>query len=202
MHTIRIKIIGFIAVLFAAVLPVCADVAPDPGYTRVSSNLVLESDADLSAYRFFLESHIDVEEVTVASGAQTKIDAAGRGGAARIAKLVAIPRPEVGNVTAEEIENGIKQKRFPGAIVLLSHDFQATIPEWEKGGWTDTLYRIEISNGELSAKHIAGGRPSGTRLTYSFWQAVLPVAAAGVLLAVGIAIAGLWLRRRRRLKVV
>jgi hypothetical protein len=179
-----------------------ADVAPDPGYARVPANLVLESDADLSGYRFFLESAMDVEEVRVSSGAPTVIEASGRGGAARYAKLIAVPSSDMrqlsGDLSAELIGSMIREKRFPNAVVLLSHSFQATVPQWEKEGWADPVYRIAFDEGgKISATPIAGGRPSGTRLTYSVWRFVWPVAVAGLLLAAGIAVTGVWLFRRR-----
>ena len=194
------------AVLLAVATPALADVAPDPGYTRVSANLVLESDAELSGYRFFLESASDVEEVKVNSGGPTRIDAAGHAGAARYAKLVAVPLKDMaqisGDLSGALLESMIREKRFPNAVVLLSHNFLATIPESEKEGWTDPVYRIVVADGSISATPVAGGRPSGDRFTYSVWSFVWPVGVAGLLLALGIAVTGLWLVRRRGTKVV
>lgn len=191
-----------IAVMLAGASSTFADVAPDPGYTRISSNLVLESDADLTGYRFFLDSPAGVEETKINSGSPTRIEAAGRGGAARHARLIAIPAVEITQRDPAEIEQAIRQKKFPGARELVSHNFQVTIPEWEKEGWTDPVYRVTVQGNEISATPVAGGRPEGTRLTYSVWRFVWPVAVAGFLLALGIAVLGIWLLRGRRKEVL
>lgn len=191
-----------IVAMLAAASASFADVAPDPGYTRVSSNLVLESDTDLSGFRFFLESPAGVEETKVNSGTPTRIDAAGRGGAARYAKLIAVPAVEITQRDAEEIARAIRQKRYPGAKELISHNFQVTIPEREKDTLTDPVYRVTVDGGQISATPVAVERPEGTRLTYSIWQLVWPVAIAGSLLAGGVAVMGVWLLRRRSEKAV
>lgn len=179
-----------------------ADVAPDPGYARVPADLVLESDADLSGYRFFLESAMDVEEVRIASGSPTLIDASGRAGAARYAKLIAVPVRDMshisGDLSGDLLESMIRGKRFSNAVVLLSHGFQATVPEWEKDGWMAPVYRIQVADGKISATPISGGRPSGARLTYSIWRFAWPAAAISLLLAAAFAVTGVWLLRRRR----
>ena len=193
-------------VLLSLATAASADIAPDPGYTRVSSGLVLESAADLSGFRFFLVSAMDVEEVRIAPGAPTRIEASGRGGAARYAKLIAVPLSDTGQISGDLsgplLESMIREKRFPNAVELLSHNFQPTVPEWEKGGWSDPVYRISIDDGKLSATQVAGGRPSGAQLTYSILQFAWPAAAAGFLLACAIAVMGVWLFRRRRAKIV
>ena len=176
-----------------------ADVAPDPGYTRVSANLILESDADLSAYRFFLESPMRVDEVKINSGGPTLIEAAGRGGAAQFGRLIAVPVSETnsisGDLSGPLLESFIREKRFPNAKELLSHNFQATIPIVEKASWQDPVYRISIADGVISASPVSGGSSGNAKLTYSVWQFVWPVAVAGLLLAAGIAVMGVWLIR-------
>lgn len=182
-----------IAALYSAA---AADVAPDPGFANVSANLILESDSDLSAYRFFLESALDVEEIKVNSGAPTMIEAAGHGGSARYAKLIAIRTKDINGIPTGQLETKIRKKEFPNAVEILSHSFQVTVPIAEKSGWEDPVYRISTSDGEITATPISGGRVSPGKLTYSIWQFVWPVAVAAILLAAAVAITGVWIIRR------
>lgn len=182
---------------------VFADVAPDPGYTNVPADLTLEAVGDLSAYRFFLESPMGVEEVKLNSSSTTIIEAAGRGGAARYVKLIAVPVSDMtlsGELTPSLLENLIRRKQFPNARETLSHNFQATIPVFEKPVWTPPVYRLTIEAGvvtatKLEVKPVVGG--SGR----SLMMFAIPVVITGVLIAMGIAIIGIWLFRRSRKKV-
>lgn len=181
---------------------VLADVAPDPGYTNVSADLVLETDGDLSAYRFFIESPLKIEEIRVLSGAATRIEADGRVGAAKVGKLIAVPAADMrtisGDLSGALLDSMIRENRFPNAKVLLSHYFQATIRASERSSWSDPVYRVREEGGQIYAEPIAVAGPSGGRLTYSVWQFVWPVSVAATLLAIGLTIAGLWLLRRKK----
>lgn len=176
-----------------------ADVAPDPGYTNVSADLILESAVDLSAYRFFLESPMAVEEVKLDVGSPTVISASGRGGAERYGKLIAVPVGDItisGDLSGGLLEGLVRQKRFPNARELLSHSFQATISIVEKPIWKPPVYWLAIENGSVTATKVSGGKVGGWALRYA-----IPVIAGGVLIAVGIAIIGILLFRRSRRKV-
>jgi hypothetical protein len=179
-----------------------ADVAPDPGYTNVLADLRLESASDLSAYRFFLESPMAVEEVKLNAGSPiTVISAGGRGGAARYGKLIAVPLTDMtisGDLSGALLDSMIREKRFPNAKVLLSHSFQATIPVIEKPLWNPPVYRLSVENGDISATKLAVVPMVGGR---SLMMYAIPVVTAGVLIAIGIAIIGIWLFRRSRRKV-
>lgn len=174
-----------------------ADVAPDPGYVRREVSLIIESDSDLTGYRFLLSSPAGLEEITVLSGSPTIIRASGRSGTARYGELWAVPNAETGEVTVEQMKDVPWQKYGPNAKHLLSHNFQTFIPESEKLNWQDPVYRISVEDGVVSATPIAGGSPGGRRMTYSIWQFVGPVAVAGLLLAAGLAVTGISLFRRR-----
>lgn len=175
------------------------DVPPDPGYTSVSADLTLETASDLSAYRFFLESPMSVEEVKLIAGSPTVIPAAGRGGAARRANLIAVPVADMsvisGDISGGTLEDFIRSKRFPNARELFSHDFQTTISIFEKPIWKAPTYQLSLESGVVTVAKAKGGT-SGSLLVY-----VMPVVAVSVLIAVGIAIIGLWLFRRSRKKV-
>jgi hypothetical protein len=183
-------------------MPVVADVPPDPGYVRQSANLVLETDADLSGYRFFLESPMKVEEIKIVKGTPTVIDASGRAGAMRFGRLFALPAGEVeqfkDRLTEEEFRKALTEKKLFTATQLLSHNFQTTIPEG--ANWQDPGYRIE-KDGEtgLKARLIAGGAQKVsfgiTTVSRSLTTAGIAI-IAGILLMCGITILGIWYFRR------
>jgi len=180
-----------------------ADVAPDAGFTNVPADLVLITSADLSGYRFFLESPMSVEEVKLNAGSTTVIAATGRGGAARYAKLIAVPVSDMtisGDLSGGLLDDLIRRKRFPNARELLSHNFQATITIIEKPVWKPPVYSLTIENGVVIATKpevvtVVGG--SGR----SLMMYAIPVVIGGVLITIAIAIIGIFLFRRSRKRV-
>jgi hypothetical protein len=193
---IRVRSIFFALLVFTT--SALADVPPDARFTNISADLILETNADLSAYRFFLDSPMRVEEVKISSGSPTRIDAAGRAGAAKFAKLIAVPISDMtisGELTPALLENLIRRKAFANAHEVLSHNFQTTVSVIEKPVWKPPVYLLSIENGSVTAKKVletSGGSP----LVY-----VIPTAIVGVLITIGIAIIGIWLFRRSRRKV-
>ena len=145
-----------------------ADIPPDVGYTRVKASLTLETNDDLSNYRFFLESPLGIEELKISKDETTNVDANRRIGAARVATLWAIPRKSVGKdfgVSAPEKLDGmrvpLREGRMNGAVNLLSHSFLATIRDGEKANWKDPVYRIEMSPAKgIVAILVSGGEKS------------------------------------------
>jgi hypothetical protein len=193
---IRAKNILVALLIFA--VPAWADVPPDPGFTNVSADLIIETAADLSAFRFFLESPNRVEEIKVSSSSLTRIDAAGRAGVAKVAKLIAVPISDItisSELTPSLLENLIRRKTFANARELLSHNFQTTVSVVEKPVWKPPVYRLSLENGVVTATKVSEG--SGSSLLFY----AIPVVIVGVLIAIGIAIIGLWLFRRSRKKV-
>lgn len=191
------------SLLLILVTAVFADVAPDPGYTSVPADLTLEAVGDLSGYRFFLESPMSVEEVKLNAGSTTIIESTGRGGAARYVKLIAVPVSDMtisGELTPSLLQDLIRRKQFPNAREILSHNFQATISVLEKPVWTPPVYRIAIENGAVTATKL-GVVPVVGGSGRSLMMYAIPVVIAGVLIAIGIAIIGVWLFRRSRKKV-
>ena len=177
-----------------------ADVAPDPGYTNVPADLVLKCEGNLAAYRFFLESPADVEEVEMTADSTTVIRAEGRGGARRYAKLIAIPREDFNSISGDLsgglLEDLIRRKSFPNATELISHNFQTTIPLYEKPLWSSPFYYVSASNGVITAQKPIDGLDRSQVSRMLFFGGI-----AGVLIAVGIAIIGIWLFRRSRREV-
>lgn len=187
-----------IFVLLVAVTSLYADVPPDPGYVRQSVDLILESDTDLSGYRFFLESPMKVEEIDISSGGTTTIGSTGRAGAMRIGKLIAVPVNDMaqisGDLSGPLLENFIREKKFPNAKQLLSHDFQATIPESSRSIWKPPVYRLSISDGSIAAIQIGGGfSGKGSKVGSEY---VFPVAIGAALFTVAFSILIVFLIRR------
>jgi len=175
-----------------------ADVAPDPGYTNISADLIIETSEDLSAYRFFLESPMRVEEIKINTGSPTTVSASGRAGAAKFAKLIAVPITDMtisGELTPSLLENLIRRHAFANAREILSHNFQTTVSVVEKPLWKPPVYRLSIQNGAVAATKIS--EESGHSLLFY----AIPVVLVGVLITIGIAIIGFWLFRRSRKKV-
>lgn len=195
---LRTRLLLVSVLIFSVSVAVLADVPPDPGYTNVSADLIIETSSDLSAYRFFLESPNRIEEIKISSSSPTRIDAAGRAGVAKVAKLIAVPISDMtisGELTPSVLEDLIRRKTFANARELFSHNFQTTVSVVEKPLWKPPLYRLSLENGVVTAAKVSGGA-GGSLLMYA-----IPVVAVGVLMAVGIAIIGLWLFRRSRKKV-
>lgn len=192
-----------------------ADVPPDAGYVPQTASLTLETKDDFSDYRFFMESPIRIEEITITRGEATVIDGANRGGAARVGTLWAIPRTTIGDdfgVSAPEklqgMRDALKEGRMYHAVKLLSHGFQTTIREEEKAGWKDPVYRIEKSAEKgLVAVLLSGGkteRNAGLQ-TYSnepktsmFWATVVGAS----LLTFSLICLGVWAVRRSKMRTV
>jgi hypothetical protein len=176
-----------------------ADVAPDPGYTNVPADLILRPYGDLSAYRFFLESPTDVEEVELIA-TPVVIAAQDRGGARRYARLIAIPRDDFNTISGDLsdalLADLIRRKSFSNATELLSHNFQATIPLIEKPLWRPPSYFVSAHNGVVTAEKPIDGLDRSTVARLLFFGGI-----GGVLFAIGIAIIGIWLFRRSRKKV-
>jgi hypothetical protein len=196
------KVLAALVIMLGFSTSVFADVPPDPGYVRQSANLVLETDADLSGYRFFLESPMKVEEIKIAAGASTIVDASGRVGAMRFGRLFAIAsrdlEPFKDRLSEEEFREALKGKKLFAATQLLSHNFQTTIPEG--ANWQDPGYLIEKdSDTGLKARLIAGGAHKvsfGITTVSRSWNPAGVAIIAGILLMCGITILGIWYFRR------
>lgn len=183
-----------------------ADIPPDPGFTRQAADLILESDGDLSGFRFFLDSPAKVEEIKLTSG-RTVIEAANRGGAMRSGKLIAVPVSDMavisGDLSGALLESMIRQKKFPNAKELLLHSFQQTISVVEKPLWQNPVYRISVSGREISATKVSGGSsPAVTSQSAGYlWPIVIVSGVVAVLFTLAVVVIGVWLFRRKKKKV-
>ena len=135
-----------------------ADLAPPPGYTRVSVSIVLEAKQDFANYRFFLVSSDLVKEVFIKKGEKTTVRSLGGGARYNSGTVVAIPRKSLAefgeNPTGEKLEaleTAIAENRVAGATKLLTHTFGREVRDTGVRKVPDAKYRIEKSRSGLKA---------------------------------------------------
>jgi hypothetical protein len=209
----KVKALVFLYVAAAIILlqmPAKGDVAPEPGFKRISSNLKVESDEDLSDYRFYVRSGADVKEVFIKKGEPTTISPLGGGAYYSAGKFLAVPRKELEKLNSDkraerltELEQAVHDGKVPGAIELIDHIFSRTVNESEAGGFQDPLYRIEHDpQVGLKAAHVSGGAsvsstPPAQSSGRLFWQSAAAAIVAGIFLVFGIMILGILYFRKK-----
>lgn len=131
-------------------ISVQADVPPPKGSVKVSINLVIETKADFSDYRFFVDFYGDLNEIAVKNN--SKVSVAPIGGGARYASgvIYAIPtiiiesigkdadREQLGNLS-----ESIREDKLEGAIKLGEHSFYQTVSIKNKKKVVTPTYIIE-----------------------------------------------------------
>lgn len=177
---------------FAFLLPVIllftvfakADVAPDPGYKRVTIDLVTETVEDLTDYRFFLDFYGDLREVEIKSKGRTVIGAMGGGARYRSGTFLAIPQKSLKGfeekLSSEQLKNlseSIKAKKIEGVTELARHRFAEDIPVGENPG--AVFYTITREKDALKATRNVEDKPTSG----SGQQLILPDSRAGVTIA-------------------
>jgi hypothetical protein len=186
------------------------DVAPDPGFKRVSLKLVLETNDDLADFRFFIKSGADLEEVLIKRGEQTIVSPLGGGAYYRSGQLLAVPRKDLeklndppGEGRLSGLQSAVYDGRVPGTIELLNHLFSREVLEAEADSYQDPVYRIERdAHAGLRATHVSGGafvsKPAGPASSgLRFWQSAAAAVVAGIFLLFGITIVGIMYFRKR-----
>jgi hypothetical protein len=187
-----------------------ADIAPPEGYVKVSRAIVLQTDDDLSEYRFFLISGDLVREVVPVVG--EKITLSGLGGGARYSggTLYAVLRKSMSEFPeklspdqSRKLSEALTQDKFPGSTELLRQGFSAEVRKEDAASVTDTEYRISKVSGGIKAEQL----PSATLDASPKSAAPVPSSSntplfpiAGGLLLVALVIGGglLFARGRQR----
>ena len=201
---------GILVLIVFLSASVFGDVAPDPGFRRITVSLTLETDEELSGFRFFVKSGGEVEEVFIKPGERTVVSPLGGGAYYSAGKLLAVPREQVKGFNSassdgklSELEKAVYDGTVPGSVELVDHLFSRTVNESEAGGFRDPLYRIErdLQSG-LKAVHISGGAATSaadTRVSSGrlFWQSAGAAIVAGIFLMFGIATLGILYFRKR-----
>ncbi len=135
---------------FAAfAIAVHADVPPEPGFSRVTVAILLETNDDLAEFRFFLQSGQMVQEVFVKKGEQTRVGALGGGALYRSGTLLAVPAKSLVSFGSDKkaIESAILEQRVPDVIKLVDHRFTLEVRTAEADGLKDAVYRLERTKG-------------------------------------------------------
>jgi hypothetical protein len=186
------------------------DVAPDPGFKRISSNLKLETVGDFSDYRFFVKSGADVVEVFIKPGEQTVVSPLGGGVYYSAGKLMAVPKSALERLSdspadgkMSELKKTVYDETAQGTVELVDHLFSRTVRQADAGSFSDPLYRIErdVQTG-VKALHVSGGAVTGTGTPEvssgrRFWQSGAAAIVSGIFLLFGIATLGLLYFRKR-----
>jgi len=204
----RASTIVFLTCVFC--LAAHADVPPDVGYIIQSVSVTIQTQDDLSDYRFFNESPMRIEEIAIEKGKATVIDGNGRVGAARIGTLWAIRRKDIGSdfdFSSTERLQSLRQALNQGqyhAIKVITLDFRAEIREADKADWQDPVYQLNKNPDGIAASLVSGAAPKnadrGPHLystepkSASFWTAVF---VGGVVTLLFIVLGALALRRSR-----
>jgi len=186
------------------------DAAPDPGFKRISINLILETKEDLGDHRFFIKSGANLEEVFLHGSERTSVPPLGAGAYYSAGTLIAVPTRNLENVSdapgereLSELRQAVYQGKVPGAVELLNHRFSREVSEAEAGSFQDPVYRIERDpQAGLRAVYVSGGvtssEPRETRSSgLRFWQSAAAAVVAGIFLLFGITILGVLYFRKR-----
>lgn len=135
------RIAGLAILLSLFAIASQADIAPDPGFTRVTVYLVVELKEDIPGYRFFIASSNLVKEVQIKKGERTNVGPLGGGARYSSGTLFAIPSKSL--KPSEVPEDEYTAEKIPGAIKLIDHGFQSTVRTADAGKVKDAMYRIE-----------------------------------------------------------
>lgn len=179
-----------------------ADVAPDADEMRMTADLIINTDTDLSDYKFFLAFAVSVRDVELKSKGNTVLESGGGGAAFSRGSLFAIQKRKLkefgGEITAEQIKT-LSGGNNIGAIELGKHQFSQTIKVSEREKWTYPTYKLEREGDVLKLTKLHDISPKisleeesqinrGKYLTYTI--------IAGLLIALAILITGVFLFRK------
>lgn len=200
---------------FAMILPLIllftvlakADVPPDPGFQRVSINLVTETAEDLADYRFFLDFYGDLREVEINSKGRTEIEPMGGGARYRSGTLLAVPKKNLKDLpespSTEQLKTlseSIKAGKIAGVAELARHGFTRDIPKGEKPA--AIRYELKLVDGTLKAAQITEEKPKSSAVPQSN-PATSPtgLVVGGILLTLAVVLGGVFAFRKASKKV-
>lgn len=204
------KLAFSILLISFGIFSVKADIAPDPGYTRISVNLILDVQEDFAEHRFFLQSPIDIEEIILKKGEIKSFDSLNRGGAKRYATLIAIPRDELDRfgitvllkgdnyINPEWLYKEVQSKKFKGVVELINHSFQKTIPLSEKTNSQNSVYRLERDEVKgIKAMHIQPADGVSYEM-YPLYNNTPLLIMGGGFISAAVIFLGIWFFRKKR----
>ena len=186
------------------------DVAPDPGFKRISMKLIVETKEDLDDYRFFIKSGSDIREIFIKPGSLASVSPLGGGAFYSVGKLLAVPKKGLTGFSEaadekklNELQQAVYDGKVDGMIELLNHSFSHEVAEGDVDKISDVAYRIDrdLQIG-LRAVYVSGGvNPKIAEAPQSsgrlFWQGAGAAIVAALFLAFGITILGVLYFRKR-----
>lgn len=191
-----------------------ADIPPDPGYKRVSLNLIIQPQEDFSDYRFFVKTGAQLNEIKLRSGEQFVIKPQGGGSYYRSGTLLAIPKTSLAKLSEaaigselNEMQKAIYDGKVPESIELVRHSFIRDVPIKDAARMKDPVFKIEMSESTVKATLVAGNTTetevnttqySREPKTPLFWATV----GGGSLLTLAFIFLGVWVIRRSKSKPV
>jgi hypothetical protein len=208
----RFTVIVLLLILVALAGIALADIPPDPGYKRVSLNLIVQPQEDFSDYRFFIKTGAQLNEIKPKKGEQFVVKPQSCGSYYRIGTLIAVPKVsltslnEAANGTElSEMQKSVYDGKAAGATELLKHSFIRDVPLKEAAGLKDPVFKIEKDDAGLKSTPVAGNsiEPGVNTTQYSrepktplFWATV----GGGSLLTLAFIFLGVWVIRRSKSK--
>lgn len=190
-----------------------ADIPPDPGYKRVSLNLIIQPADDFADYRFFVKTGAALNEIQLKKGEQFVVKPQGGGAFYRSGTLIAVPKTSLTNLSEtpsgselNEMKKAVYGGKVPGAIELIKHGFIRDVLVKDAAGMKDPVFKIEkgVESG-LKATAVAGStnEPGFNTTQYSrepktmmFWATVV----GGSFLTLAFIFLGVWILRRSKAK--
>lgn len=128
------KMLMMIVTLLFFTFIIKADIPPPKGYSKIRVNCVIETNEDLSDYRFFFDFSGALSEVEVKSNGKTSIPPIGGGARYTSGDLIAIPGKNLEvfgkELTYEQLNSlseSIRTKQIEGIIELGAHTFTQTV---------------------------------------------------------------------------
>lgn len=209
----QIILIG--ALMFVVLMPTLAlaDVAPGPGYKRVTVNLIVTSDEDIADYRFFIKSGADLREITLKKGEAFTIKPLGGGAYYSSGVLLAVPTKNLSSLSDKpgekkltEMQQAIYDGKIAGTIELVKHGFAREVRTEEAAKIKDVEYRIVRSKDGLAAEKVGGatnvngtGGPSFgiTGVERGPTPFAMATIVGGALMSIGIILVGIILFSKR-----
>lgn len=194
-----------------------ADVPPEPGFKRVTVNLVVEAQDDFPDHRFFLRSGSQIVEVSLKKGSREVLSPIGGGSFYRSGSFIAIPKASIkdlpdppGSSDLNKLIESINDSKVGGVIQLVNHSFAREVREAEVKKVKDVVYSIERIEDGPKANLVAGTTAEepgfqGDGVSFGITdvsKSLTPVGwfmvIGGVFMSLAVITLGLWLFLRSR----
>ena len=208
----KVSIIGLLLAIFCTAGIVLADILPDPGYKRVSLNLIVQPQEDFADYRFFVKTGAQINEIKLKKGEPFVIRPQGGGSFYRSGTLLAVPKTSIAKLSEtangsdlNEMQKAIYDGKVLESTELVRHSFIRDVPIKDAAKIKDPVFKIEKSESTVKATLVGGNtnETENNKTQYSrepktplFWATV----AGGSLLTLAFIFVGVWIMRRTRSK--